>query len=267
MLILLTVTVALLSVALQQETAIAKWLDTHKFPAWTGGDLAVALTVIWAVLYLLNESWVRLAAVGGQAQWLQAQHSIHAKTAGNIDQITTRLHTKPKVTKDECDQILRSFLARIVEFSRLFISDPENQLRACLHIATEETRTDPNDSSKKIKVLCLIARVYDAPHHRAGKRKTEFGAPLAGTVGKFGKSWYVDDTKDPANAEAFGSDPRYRAVIGFPVMIGNSQVIGVVTMDATLPFTFSKGSVASDIEEGISPILASIALAIVVSTN
>ncbi len=60
----------------------------------------------------------------------------------------------------------------------------------------------------------------------------------------------------------FFADAEYRSVIGFPLLIGRDRLIGVVTIDASQDSVFSKGSVGSQIEGAVSPILAAIALAI-----
>lgn len=264
LLLSLSVAVIVVTGLLKQEDSIVTFLLAHRLPLWLIHPLGIPLVLFWVVLYVSNETWVRVAAIVERRRWIHGQRTILGKFAGNIEKLTEQLDLGDdrRLPESEARQLVCSFLARIVDYGRIFVPDTQVELRACCLRVVSEFGYDPKrDPHPGTRPTFLEAWVYDSPHPHAGGSKIPWGQPLAGVVAERKKAFILNDTLSSECAPFF-ADAEYRSVIGFPLLIGRDRLIGVVTIDASQDSVFSKGSVGSQIEGAVSPILAAIALAI-----
>jgi hypothetical protein len=250
-LISLTLVVALLGYLGQHNDEVSDWFNKHNFhPNFL--SLSALLFWSWFLLYLLNECWVRFVAIVDQDKWITANNLNARKVAGNLQKLAGVLSdNKGVLPEPEARQLVISFLARIVNYASLILNDPECQVRACCYRAYGESDRD----------ACVEVWTYDAPHPGTGHRRLKFGQLLAGKVASDRKAYIADDTFSSELRPIFGQT-EYRSVVGFPLIVGDDRLVGVVTIDASKPRAFSSPGIGLRIEGGSSPILAAIALTI-----
>jgi hypothetical protein len=242
-----------------ERASFVQWLRDHNFNG--AADLVGPwLLVIWVVLYIVNEVWLRAAGNAQRDAWVDAHQRIIGKMTGNTSEFTALLRNgNGRIPPTAAKQIVRSYLARAVEYAALLANDPSLEFRACCLVVTRAPVVGGRGER------FLEAWVYDAPHKQAGThgaRKVEWGAMLAGRVASTGQVIVVDDCHDAHNRPIFG-DPGYQTVIGFPLTVRTSdkgEVLGVVTVDASEKDVFKRDALDQRLEVAISPVLADIVL-------
>jgi hypothetical protein len=245
--------VALLAALVERETQVDDWLKAHKLPDIIH-PFGISPVWLWFMAYFANEIWLRYAGTNARGRSVGEQHRILSKTAGNLDSVTCGLHDGHGVLSEESTRsIVRSFLARVVDYAALLINRPDVTLRACCLV--------PIVAAENAEVL--RAWEYDAPHDDRGWSQIPVGNPLAGYVALKRRPYLVADTADLASGEVF-DHYRYRSIIGFPLMVGGQggRLVGVVTIDAQEPHVFSARGLGVKLEDALSPILAAIALTV-----
>lgn len=222
--------------------------------------LGIPLILTWAILYFLNELLVRTSANAARGRWVSDVNIIHGKTAGNVEDLTVQMRKhRGGLPEDVAKKIVRSFLARIVDYAVLFVNEPGVDIRACCFVLRSEFVPGRPGRPAGNRPF-LVTWEFDAPHQHIGEQRVEMGQPLAGHVAQNRQPMIVEDVCDSKNKQHFAGK-RYRTVLGLPLMVGPNRLIGVVTIDANKPRVFSRYNEAGRlIEDASSPILAAIAL-------
>ena len=253
----LTIATAVLAAIVQQPHALSGFLSRHRLPSWPLHPLGLPLVGWWALLFLVNEIWVRRAGVQSSNRWIEQRQRVLSSTSGNIDYLCRCLVSgRGRLTEEDGRAVVRSLLARIAEYARLSVNTHEVDYRACCLLL--RTRVSGEDGGEAF----LEAWEYDAPHNDAHYSTVPFGEPLAGVVARARASSYVDDVLDPEIETRF-PNRRYRSIIGFPILVGGpgGQLLGVVTVDASAPGVFARGT-GTEMEKALSPVIALIGLAL-----
>lgn len=252
----LTILTGVISAAAQQRADVAAFLQRHNFGSWLLSPFGIPLVAWWAGFFLLNELWLRAAASGDRHRWMVAQRRMLDKVSGTIDVLIRILRDDAgRLTEEHTRAAIRSLLARTVEYAALFVNRPDAEFRACCLLVRErEHETGP--------ARYVEAWEYDAPHRHAYFSKVLWGDPLAGLVAARRETLVIDDTT-ARNSARFFPNRRYRSTIGYPLVIGGPEgaLVGVVTIDATVPRAFS-GNVGAELENALGPILGVISLAL-----
>src|SRR6185437_3046397 len=159
------------------------------------------------------------------------QHEIQRKISGNIGEIVAiRRNHGGRLTDGDAKLIVRSFLARAVDYAKLFVNDPTIEFRACCLLL----RRRPS-RNRDLPEQYLEAWEYDSSHPKTSDAVVPLGVPLAGQVASGREALIVDDCRSKTWAPYFPGS-RYKSVIGFPLVVGNSrsgELFGVVTIDAS----------------------------------
>lgn len=128
----LTVAVALLGAAVEKQPVIEKWLKAHDLE-WLGSPLGIPLIWWWAVLFMLNEIWVRLAGEEARKDWVGRQRHIWAKFGANLDELNASLRNGGgEITESNSKGTVRSFLARAVDLTSFILDKPGDEFSACV---------------------------------------------------------------------------------------------------------------------------------------
>lgn len=265
LLLVLTLVVGVYGGAVDKREGAEAFLKSHSMPLWMLYPLGLSPFVVWLLLYLINETALRAAGTSDRDRWIGGQHEILRKISGNIGEIVTlRRNHGGRLTDSDAKLIVRSFLARAVDYAKLFVNDPTIEFRACcLRLRERPPR------NRELPDQYLEAWEYDSSHPQTGNAVIPVGMPLAGKVAADREALIVDECRSEEWAAYFPGS-RYESVVGFPLVVGqsrNGELFGVVTIDASKPGVFSRHDAARKIEDAIRPLLSSIVLVLEISND